>query len=152
MTKDELTDWFWNKFNSCYTVTHDDYPDSIFWFYSEQFVRKLKLCKLNNQDITLPDKIKGCCLFEQSFKIKKLYCDYNIIWRFFKQNYKDDYDEIQLFINDILSDTIKLNAYTARSLHSTFDLLLSDAANKLNVYTTAMGIMDISDKSKLNLL
>jgi len=103
MNKEELTIWFWNKFNSCYPVIHDDYPNWIYWFYDETYIRKLKLCKLNNQKFVLPNKIKGTCLFKQIPDINHLYLDYNDIWLFFKQNYKDNYDEIKLFVTDILT-------------------------------------------------
>jgi hypothetical protein len=29
MTKEKISKWFWNKFNSCYTVVHSDYPKNI---------------------------------------------------------------------------------------------------------------------------
>ena len=112
MKKEELSEWFYDKFNSCYPVVHDDYPDSIFWFYDERYVRKIKLCKLNNQKISLINKVNGICLFEQDFKNKHLWCNYDEIWSFFKQNYKDNYNEIQSIIKEILSDTTKLNVYT----------------------------------------
>ena len=112
MNKEELSKWFIDKFNSCYPVIHDDYPDSIFWLYDEKYLRKMKLCKLNNQKISLPNKVYGVCLFEQDIKTKYLWCDYNEIWSFFKTNYKDNYDDIQLLIKDILSDYTKLNVYT----------------------------------------
>ena len=35
-------EWFWDKFNSCYLVKHDDYPQCIFMFYDPQYIRKLK--------------------------------------------------------------------------------------------------------------
>jgi hypothetical protein len=43
MSKEELIKWFWNKFKSCYPVYHEKYPDSIFIFYDEQFLRQKKL-------------------------------------------------------------------------------------------------------------
>ena len=112
MNKEELSKWFIDKFNSCYPVIHDDYPDSIFWLYDEKYLRKMKLCKLNNQKISQPKKVIGICLFEQDIINKYLWSDYNEIWSFFKTNYKDNYDDIQLLIKDILSDYTKLNVYT----------------------------------------
>ena len=103
MTKEELTIWFCNKFNSCYPVVHDNYLNKIFWIYDKQYARNLKLCKLNNQKFVLPNKIKGDCLFDQDILNNYLYCEYQEIWSFFKQNYKDNYDEIKLFVTDILT-------------------------------------------------
>ena len=153
MTKEELTIWFWNKFNSCYPVIHDDYPDSIFWFYDERYVRKIKLCKLNNQKIISPNKVIGTCLFEQDFKTKYLWCNYDDIWLFFKQNYKDNYNDVQLLIKEILSDTTKLNVYTSNLNFTYSNFILSDNT-KLNVYTSHNFILNkkvgLSDTTKLN--
>jgi len=33
MTKEELSKWFWNKFNSCYPVIHENFTKSIFMYY-----------------------------------------------------------------------------------------------------------------------
>jgi len=54
MTKEELKNWFWNKFYSCYHVKHDDYPDSIFLYYDKLYLRKCYFLnilgkKLNHQ-------------------------------------------------------------------------------------------------------
>ena len=155
MTKEELTIWFWNKFNSCYPVIHDDYPDSIFWFYDERYVRKIKLCKLNNQKIISPNKVIGTCLFEQDFKTKYLWCNYDDIWLFFKQNYKDNYNDVQLLIKEILSDTTKLNVYTSHNFILNKKVGLSDTT-KLNVYTPYQILYSesnqLSDITKLNVL
>ena len=153
MTKDKLTDWFWNKFNSCYPVTHDDYTDRIFYYYDEQFIRKIKLGKLDNQVITLPNNVKGECLFEQDLKNEYLWCDNEEIWSFFKQNYSDKYNDIQLLIKEILSDTTKLNVYTPVMQLCFADSKLSDTT-KLNVYTPINETFDnewqLSDTTKLN--
>ena len=154
MTKEELTIWFWNKFNSCYPVVHDDYPDSIFWFCDPNYIRKIKLCKLNNQKIILPNKVIGTCLFEQDSKYSCLYCKFDEIWLFFKQNYKDNYDDIQSLIKEILSDTTKLNVYTPGNPYMSDQYELSDTT-KLNVYTPLdtwfSQWLCLSDTTKLNL-
>ena len=134
MTKEEISNWFINKLTSCYPVKHYDYPDSILWFYDENFIRKIKLCKLNNQYISLPNKVSGICLFEQNIKNKVLSCDYNEIWCFFKTNYINNYSDIQSLIKDLLSDTTKLNVYTPYCIELRFCFKLSDTT-KLNVYT-----------------
>ena len=175
MTKEELSNWFWCKLFSCYPVKHDDYPNSIFWFYDEKIVRYIKLCKLNNQKIKLPNKVKGVCLFEQNINAKHLWCDYDEIWSFFEKNYMNEYNNIQLFIKEILSDDTKLNdhiplvklyptnkslpdgtkldVYTPSDLHDFTLYLLSDDT-KLNVYTpkryTLCKSQTLTDCNKLN--
>ena len=56
MNKDDLIKWFNNIFDNCYYVKHDDYPDSIFMYYDIRYVRKLKLCNIENRQITPPKK------------------------------------------------------------------------------------------------
>ena len=110
MTKEEISNWFINKIRSCYPVVkHEDYPDSILWVYDEKYVRKLKLCKLNNQEIILHNKVKGYCLFRQDLKSQYLWCDYDEIWSFLESNYSYNYNENKLLIKNILSDYAKLN-------------------------------------------
>jgi len=153
MTKEELSDWFWSKLYSCYPVKHKDYPDYIFWYYDEKFARKIKLCKLNNQEIKLPNKVNGICLFEQDTTTMYLWCDHKEIWSFFQQNYKDKYNEIQLLIKEILSDDTKLNVYTPRINFWKSNSTLSDDP-KLNVYIPQKNIHFynnfLSDGTKLN--
>ena len=107
MSEEELKKWFCDKFNNCYPTKHSKYLDSVYWIYDEQYIRRLKLCKINNQEITAPDKIKGVCLFEQTKKFEYLWCDYDYIWSFFEKNYINDYDKIQLFITNIIKDSIE---------------------------------------------
>jgi len=155
MEKEELTKWFIDKFNSCYPVAHDNYPDSIFWFHDELYTRKMKLCKLSNQKITLPNKISGECLFEQDFNSKYLWCDYNEIWSFFEKNDIYNYDKIQSSIKDILSDTTKFSVFTPRCYtKGEIQCRLSDTT-KLSVYTPQIQINSVlrplSDTTKLSI-
>jgi len=152
MNKEELTNWFIDKLNSCYPVTYDDCPEHIFWFYDEKYNRKLKLYKLNNQEITSPNKVQGKCWFDQDLNSKYLWCDYIEIWTFFENNYIDNYNNIQTLIKHILYDTIKLNVY---EVYSCSDFSLYDTT-KLNVYTPICYFrrmsMLLSDTTKLNII
>lgn len=155
MTKEEITKWFIDKFNSCYPVKHDDLPYSIFYYYDEKYIRKLKLCKLNNKYFTSPTEVKGYCLFEQDAATEDLWCDYLEIWAFFKKNYINNYDEIQSLITEILSDDNKLNVYTPDPAHTNINDKLSNKS-KLNVYLPKLKKAhfhtEISNKSKLSIL
>jgi hypothetical protein len=123
MNEQELKVWFWDKFNSCYPIKHDEYPDSIFWIYDEQYIRKIKLCKINNQDIILPNKVSGVCLFEQNIENEFLYCNTIDIWYVFLPNYSANYFDIKKLITGWLKDTTKLNVYAAS--HRKLDLFLN---------------------------
>ena len=114
MSEEELKKWFFDKLYNCYPVKHDDYPDDIFWFYGDQFVRKLKLSKLSGEEIGLPSKVSGICLFDQYIKNKILYCDYDEIWTVFYKEYSDNYNDIQSLIKSWLEEEAKLNVYTPR--------------------------------------
>lgn len=112
MTEQELKGYFFDKVYGCYPVKHDEHPDSIFWFYDELFVRKIKICKIIGREITLPNKITGKCLFEQDKKNRILWCNYNEIWYVFYNEYSNNYDDIQILIKSWLEEEAKFNAYT----------------------------------------
>jgi hypothetical protein len=112
MNKEELRKWFNNKFNLCYSITHSDYPNCIYWYYDEQIARKIKMCKICNSDYIITNQIKGICLFEQNVFTKKLWCDYDEVWSFFITNYSTDYNEVKCLILEILLDNEKLFLYT----------------------------------------
>jgi hypothetical protein len=80
MTEEELKNWFWNKFHSCYLVTHDDNPDNIYFFYDKLFLRKRALLNILGKEIELPKEVRGDCLFIYSLKLNYLWCEYNNIW------------------------------------------------------------------------
>ena len=110
MNKEELRKWFNNKFNSCYPITHPDYPNCIYWYYDEQITRKIKMCKIYNTDYIITNQPKGICLFEQNTSTKKLWCDYDEIWAYLKFHYSNDYNDVKFLIMEFLLD--KLLLYT----------------------------------------
>lgn len=111
MNKEEISNWFQDKLNSCYVIQNSDYKKHLFLTYDKQYIRKLKLGKLNNQKITLPNKPKGICMFTQNLKHNMMYFNYDIIAEIFNNNNIVNYDNIQLIISDVLSkcDFPKLN-------------------------------------------
>ena len=136
MNKEELTKWFWNKFNSCYPVTHIDFPDSVFWFYDEKIMRKLKLCEINKTEINKTEfkiKFKNNCLFEHDTRNKYLYCDYLEIWKIVEDNYEFSYREIQDTIHNILNENEKLKGCSPLKRNIIWYSYMND--NKLNMYT-----------------
>lgn len=103
MEKEELKVWFLDKCISCYPVIHEDYPESVFWYYDDKICRKMKLCKLVGKEyIQTKTAVTGICLFEQDFKNGWFLCDYNIIWSFFYSNYSVKYLDVQSFIKSLL--------------------------------------------------
>ena len=111
MKNRELIEWFWDKFNSCYLVKHNDYPQSIFMYYDPQFIRKLKLANISGEEINKTD-ITGVCIFEQDWRNEKFYYDRNKIYSYLRSNYSDEYDEIQQFISDRLKEHSKMSVLT----------------------------------------
>jgi len=126
MNKEELTDWFWNKFNLCYPVTHDDYPNSIFWYYDEKIIRKIKLNKINNLKNPFNFNIKGTILFKLDIKTKTLYCDYMNMWVIIFQNEIKSYNEIQNFLFDIINKSTILNKYIKTDEDKNFSSFVPD--------------------------
>ncbi|MCK9416082.1 hypothetical protein M0Q97_05415 [Candidatus Dojkabacteria bacterium] len=112
MSKEEISKWFWNKFNSCYPVVHEDYPESIFMIYDEQFLRQKKLARVLDKELSYPTEVKGICLFHQDYKNGWFECSYDEIWSFFKRNYSSNYTDIQTLIKNLLVEHDKLQALT----------------------------------------
>ena len=114
MKKKELSKWFWNKFNSCYPVKHEDFPESVFMFYDEQFLRQKKLSRVLNERIVYPSEAKGICLFELDYKYNYFRCNYDEIWSFLYDNYSTNYTDIQTFIRSLLEEHDKLSVLTTK--------------------------------------
>ena len=112
MNKEELKNWFWNKFNNCYPVIHKDYSKSIFMFYDPMWVRQKKLCRITSEELSYPTDVKGICLFEQDYKNGYLYMNYDEINTFLYNNYSNKWLEIKDLIKGWLEDTDKLSVFT----------------------------------------
>ena len=134
MRKEELKDWFWDKFNSCYCVKHDDLSDSIFMIYDINFIRAKKLANIINKDVEYPTEVKGVCLFEQDLKNEWLCCDYEKIWTFFKNNYSGNSQEISDLIKGWLEEHNKLKILTPNSWYS-IGVIALEEHNKLKILT-----------------
>ena len=112
MSNEELKIWFWDKFNSCYSVKHDDYPHSVFMIYDINYIRAKKLANILNKDVEYPTKIKGVCLFRQDLKNGHLWCNYDEIWSFFIKQYSSNPLEISNLIKGWLEEHDKLKVLT----------------------------------------
>jgi hypothetical protein len=132
MTDEELKDWFWDKFNTCYYVKHDNYPESIFMYYDKNFARQKKLARVLEQEIIYPSKIEGVCLFEQDYKYNQLLCDDKEIWSFFEEKSNYSYQEIRDLIKGWLVEHSKLQVLTP-SQYPTGALRLLVEHSKLQV-------------------
>lgn len=111
MTEQELKSWLINKIYSCYPVITDDFPFSILWYYDKSYIRKQKLCKLNNQKFNPPSKVKGVCLFEQNTLNKSIHFDNDRIWRIILRNLDSDYFATKGLITKVLKKISVLYEY-----------------------------------------
>ena len=134
MAKEELKKWFWNKFNNCYYVAHDDYPKSLFMYYDEIFIRYMKLCKLSKKELIMPNKPRGICLFEQDYKDGYLYLNYDEITEFFYKNYSSYWSDIKELIIGWLKETEKTNILTPGRPSPLYYTLLKET-EKINILT-----------------
>ena len=111
MNKNELSNWLIDKMKSCYPAHDLISPNNLYYFYDERHIRKLKLCKINNNKYKYKfiNKVKGKCLFTKNYKTNVLYFNYDDIWRFFEKDYIYDYGKIQTLICNILTENSNLN-------------------------------------------
>lgn len=108
MTYKELNVWFWNKFESCYSVIDKNKPDTIYLFYDKSYIRKNKIRSINKQQIKKPNKVDGICLFELNIKVKNIYCNTEI-FEYFEKN--TDSQNVVLYITKIIEYSGKLFSY-----------------------------------------
>ena len=155
MTKEELKIWFWDKFNNCYCVKHDDYPQSVFMIYDLNYIRAKKLANILNKDFEYPTKIKGDCLFRQDLKNGNLWCNHDEIWSFFIKQYSSNYQEISGLIKCWLEEHDKLKVLTTvLNFKGTGNML--EEHDKLKVLTTVMQLFfqydQLEEHNKLKVL
>jgi hypothetical protein len=153
MTEQELKQWFWNKFLSCYPVIHNDVPNKIFMIYDKLFLRKVVINSIIGKSIEYPKEIKGVCIFEQDYENGYLWCDYDEIWAFLKNNTSNI--DVRTLITGWLSEVDNLNMLTTLP-QMTKSYCSSTEANKLNILKPWDLILSklewLSETDKLNVL
>ena len=132
--RQELIDWFNNYFYNCYYVKHDDFPESIFMFYDINYVRQLKLAKLEGKKYVEKTDITGICIFQQDWKNKIFRCEYQSIWCYLRDNYSFNYDDFKSFIMDRLEEHSKMKILTVNRQLNVFANVLIDHS-KMKVLT-----------------
>ena len=117
-TEEELKEWFWNRFNSCYRIEHPRIKGNYSLYYHKGYARKKKIQTLLGNDIeeiypkeVLSDSI---LIFEIDRK-GYLLCSYDEIWSFFKENTSYNYLEISDLIKGLLEDS-KMGSLTSLKL------------------------------------
>ena len=76
-------------------------------FYNENYLRQKKLSRILNEKIYFTKNDKDKRIFYQKWSNGYLYCDYDIIWSFFEENYIDNYKNIFSLITWILESNDK---------------------------------------------
>ena len=107
MNKEELKIWFWDKFDSCYPVIHDDYYKNIYMFYDINYIRSKKLANILNKDFEYKiEEAKGVCLFQLDFKFNWFDID-KILWDELYSNiypHIDNFADLRFLIMDWLHE------------------------------------------------
>ena len=134
MQIDDLKIWFWDKYNSCYSIK---YNNKIYMMYDPNFIRAKKLANILNKEIGYPTEVKGVCLFQQDLKNSYLLCNYDEIWSFFKENYSSNSQEISQLIKGWLEEHNKTKVLTPFPVLSDFYKL--EEHNKIKVLTPICG-------------
>ena len=110
---DDEINWFNDYFNNCYYVKHEDYPESIFMFYDINYVRQLKLAKLEGKDYVEKTDITGVCLFELDWYYNHFNVNHDIIWLYFRDKFLlDNYKYYDFFLSFLSFLKNRLNEHT----------------------------------------
>jgi hypothetical protein len=91
MTEQELKNWFWDKFNSCYPVNIDG---KIFMIYDINCVRKKKLANILDKEFEYPTEPTGKCIFILDFDFGYFVCDFSEILYYLRDNGVYDIDTL----------------------------------------------------------
>lgn len=103
MNKKELSNWLTDTLKSCYQIAHPDYSNRVFWIYDEQYIRKSKLCEIENIQISTPTKITGKIIFEQDPKNKFFWIHYSI-WKLLEKDITNVYSDVKKVVNITLKN------------------------------------------------
>ena len=107
-TKEELREWFWNRFNSCYRIEDHNIKGNYILYYNKRYARKKKIQSLLGSSIKeiYPKEMLSDSIWVFNFDYKNglLWCSYDEIWSFFKENYSSNHIEIKQLIETILKE------------------------------------------------
>ena len=108
-TKEELREWFWDKFNSCYRIECAYIKGNYLLYYNKAYVRQRKIQTILGLDIKEPTEVLSDSKFSFKLDYKNgyLWCSNDEIWTFFEDNYSFNYVEIRQFITCLLEEATK---------------------------------------------
>ena len=120
-TREELKEWFLNRFNSCYLIEDPYIKGDYRLYYNKVYARKKKIQTLLENDmeeISPKEKLsESKLLFEIDYKKGYLWCSYDVIWSFFRKNYSSNDLEIRDLIKGILESDTELGSLTPSWLY-----------------------------------
>ena len=124
-------------------------------FYDVNYVKQLKLAKLEGKDYMEKTNITGVCLFEQDWKYKWFRCDYSLILIYLRDNYSFNFTDFKLFIRNRLEEHSKMNILTPNHRLLSLSKRLEEHS-KMNILTPDTHLRttqnDLEEHSKLSIL
>jgi hypothetical protein len=121
---------FFYLLNNVLKITLDDNPNSIFYVWNKSIERQLKYNRLFNSKKQIKYKYnQKDILFEQDLKNKKIWYDYDKIYR--KINRKNEYKDLNIseLIDGWLMDDTNWKLYTSDRHSFLFTSVLKDDTN-----------------------
>ena len=103
-------------------------------FYDINYVRKLKLAKIEGKEPPITTGITGICLFEQDRKNKWFGCNYDLIWNYLLVN-SFTYGDIHSFIKDRLEEHSKMSIFRPIDMFNNEWKMLEEY-DKMNIIVT----------------
>ena len=113
-TKEELKEWFWYRFNSCYRIEDSYTTGNYRLYYNKGYIREKKIQSLlgNNVEEPTEELSDSIFLFEIDYKNGTLWCSYKEIWSFFEENYSSNELETRDLIKGLLEEDTKSRSLT----------------------------------------
>ena len=107
ISEKELKDWFWSKFDDCYSVYYDMDTRPYYMYYDSKVIRQMKLCKVSGNIFSLSDNTpdpSGICLFNKDHNDGHLYLT-KTLFTVIENNYRYRWEDNKNLINSWLYES-----------------------------------------------
>jgi len=110
--------FFSQKVNGCYAVSNEDNPYKIYLFYSKNYIRAKKLCKILEEKPKM-EKIEGELMFILNLQYKCVYIRTDI-YNVFYDNFDFSFERIMNLTSRCFNDLLKIGFIQTSTYYTEF--------------------------------